>query len=113
MAAADRAHVMPGRDEVDAELVGPPQERAELDLAVAPGARVRGASGRVLAEEIGDHRPLELVAQIADLEREPRDASRLRGVSPRRRPAASVLDTIEVHERQVRAQDLVPPLVQE
>ena len=104
---------MPGRHQVDPEAVRSPEERPELDLAVAPGTWVRGAPGAELADEVSDHRPLELVAEVADLEREPRDAGRLRGVPPRRRPAASVLHALEVHERQVRAQDRVPLLVQE
>src|SRR5439155_21137062 len=68
---ADRADVMPGRHQVDPQFVRPPEERPELDLAVAADTWVRGAPRTELADEVRDHRPLELVAEVADLEREP------------------------------------------
>ena len=45
--AVDDAGVVPGGDGVEAELVGPAQERVELDVAVALDARVRRAAGGV------------------------------------------------------------------
>ena len=52
---ADPTDVVPGGHQVHPELVGPPQERAELDLAVAASARVRGPPGRELLGEVADH----------------------------------------------------------
>ncbi len=104
---ARRPHVVAGRDEVDPELVRPPQERPELDLAVAARTRVRRPTLAELVHEVVDHRPVEIVRQVADLEREPGDPRHLGGVRPGRRAAASVLDPVEVHERHVRAPDVV------
>ena len=47
--------VVPGGHRVEAERDRPVQQRGELDLLVAPQARVRGATGGVLGEEVGDH----------------------------------------------------------
>ena len=58
---ARAAHVVTARDHVDPELVGAPQERAELDLAVAAGARVRRPTRLVLRGEVREHGPLEVV----------------------------------------------------
>ena len=108
-----RPHVVPGRHGVDPELVRPPQEGAELDLAVAARARVRGTTGLVLGHEVADHGPLELVGQVADLEREPRDPGDLRGIVPRGRPAAAVFHPVEVDQPHVRAHDVVALLEQQ
>ena len=112
-ASRTRPHVVTGRDQVDAEVVGPLQERAELDLTVAPRARVRRPPRRVLGDEVRDHRPVEGRRQVHDLEREPGDAGDLGGVGARGRPAAPVLDVVEVDEAHVRADHLVALLLQQ
>jgi hypothetical protein len=61
----------------------------------------------VLGHVVSDHRPLELVREIADLEREPGDPCDLGGVVPRRRAAAPVLHPVQVDQPHVRAHDLV------
>ena len=93
--------VVPRRDEIHPECVGPAQERTELDLAVASRARVRGEPARVLLDEVLDDGGLEVRGQIADLERESGDASDLGRVGARGRSATAVLDTVQVHERHV------------
>ena len=98
---------MTGGHEVHAQLVGPPQERPELDLAVARGARVRGASGRVFLDEPGDHRLGELLGVVGDLEREPGDTGHGFGVGARRRATAPVLHPVQMHEVHVGAEHLV------
>ncbi len=51
----DDRRVVPGRDGVEAEREGLLHEGGELDLLVAAQARVRGAPGGVLGDEVIDH----------------------------------------------------------
>ena len=63
-----RADVMPGGERVETLLVAQVEKPAELDLAVAEGARVGGAAAEILrAEEI--HQQLERVGEVHDFER--------------------------------------------
>ena len=96
--AANPPDVMAGRDRVDAKLLGPAQERPELDQAVAAGARVRRASGFVLGHEIADDLGVEVLGEVADLEGEPPDARDLGGVGPRPRSAAPMLDALQMDQ---------------
>ena len=107
------AHVVPGRHHVDPQLVGAPQERPELDLAVAARARVRRAPCLVLGHEVLDHGRSELVRQVHDLERDPGDPRHLGGVRPGDRPAAPVLHAVQVHEVHVRTHDVVSLLLEQ
>ena len=108
-----RAHVVPGGNELDAQLVRTSQERAELDLPVAARARVRRATGRVLRDEVLDHRFVEGGREVTDLERESADRCDRGSVRPRGRAAAAVLHPVEVDERHVRAHDVEAPLCKE
>jgi len=63
--------VMPGRHRVEAERERPVEDRCELDLLVAPQARVGGAAGGVLRHEVLDHVLVEAIAQVPDVEGNP------------------------------------------
>src|SRR4051812_26305240 len=111
--AMDVPRVVAGRDEIDPELAGAAEERAELDLLVASNAGVRRSARVMLVEEVGQHRPLERLREVDDLERKARDASDVRGVGARLRAAAAVLHTVEMDEVHVRSENLVALLLQE
>ena len=68
--------VVAGGDRVEAEPERPVEDRRELDLLVAPQARVGRAAGGVLVHEVLDHVLVEAVAQVPDVER---DADDVRG----------------------------------
>ncbi len=72
--------VVPGGHRVEAERDRPIQQRGELDLLVAPQARVRGAAGRVLGEEVGNHVLEEVLAEIPDVVRNPEQIADSTGV---------------------------------
>jgi hypothetical protein len=107
-------HVVPRGHEVDPEPVGPAQERPELDVLVAAGARVRRPAGRVLGVEVGEDRLLERPAQVDDLHLEPADPADPPCVRPCGGAAAAVVDAVgSVDELDVRAEDLVALLLEQ
>ena len=67
----------------------------------------------MLGQEIGDHPSVELAREVTDLEREPSDPRHLSSIRARGGPATPVLDPVEMDERHVRTEHLVPLLVQE
>src|SRR5690606_32045821 len=104
----------PGAHRIEAERQRPLQHRLELDLLVAPQARVGGASGRVLGDEVLDDVAVELLGHVPDVER---DADHVGG--PARVPGvldgAAAARTRPVglwvgRQRQVHAGDVVPGL---
>ena len=93
--------VVPRRHAGGAEALGAVEERGELQVAVAVGARHRRAARGVLADEVRDDGVLELALEVQDVVR---DADRLRH-------AARI---VEVVERAAAAESLpVAPLVVE
>ena len=62
--------VVAGRDRVEAEPERPVEHRGELDLLVAPQARVGRAPGGVLVHEVLDHVLVEPVGEVPDVERD-------------------------------------------
>ncbi len=54
----------------EAERDGPVQDRRELDLLVAPDARVGGPAGRVLGYEVPDDVGVEPFGHVPDVERD-------------------------------------------
>ena len=73
-AAAQQAVLQPGvvagAHRVEAERQGPVQDRRELDLLVAPDARVGGPAGRVLGHEVLDDVGVEPFGHVPDVERD-------------------------------------------
>src|SRR5690606_6496308 len=59
----------------------PVEHRGELDLLVAPQARVGRAAGRVLGHEVLDHVALETFGHVPDVERDADDVGRPPGVA--------------------------------
>ena len=78
--SVDQPDVVPGGDGVEAERDRAVQQRGELDLLVAPQARVRGAPGGVLGQEVGDHILDEIIAEIPDVVRDPEQVTDPAGV---------------------------------
>ena len=72
--------VVPGGHRVEAERDRPVQQCGELDLLVAPQARVRGPSGGVLGEEVGNHVLEKVLAEIPDVVRDPEQVADPPGV---------------------------------
>src|SRR3989442_13782568 len=58
---------MAGREPAGAERAGALPEDAELEVAIAARARVRGAAGHVLGNEGADDVPLEVVGEVEDV----------------------------------------------
>ncbi len=73
-----------GGDGVEAERIGAPEERAELDRAIALDTRVGSATGRVLANVGLDHDVVERVGEVEHVVRDVelrRDPSRVLDVA--------------------------------
>ncbi len=70
-AAVRQPRVVPGADRVEAEGHRPVQHRRELDLLVAPQARVGRAPLCVLGHEIGHHVLVEPLRHVPHVERDP------------------------------------------
>jgi len=64
VATNDDACVVAGGDGVEAQSCGTLKQRVELDVLVAPNARIGGAALRIFAQEVGDDQVVELVAQV-------------------------------------------------
>ena len=100
-------------DEVEVEPVGALEESLELDVLVAPDARVRCPAGPVLGVEIREDGPFELRVHIGDLEVEADQLGHGGGVFLRLRPAAPVLHSVQPDQLHVRAEHAVSLLVQQ
>ena len=72
--------VVAGRDGVEAERERLLEQGGELDALVAAHARVRGAAGGVLGDEVVDHVGLEALAEVPDVERDAEQVRRAAGV---------------------------------
>ena len=62
--------VVAGRDRVEAERQRAVEDGGELDLLVAPQARVGRAAGGVLVHEVLDHVLVEALGEVPDVERD-------------------------------------------
>ena len=105
--------VVPGDDRVEAERERPVQQRRELDLLVAAQARVRGAAGRVLGDEVVDHVGAEPLGEVPDVERDAEHVGGPPGVVRRPRRVQQPRDAgaqrrRRLRQRQVHAGDVVP-----
>ena len=67
------ARVVAGADRVEAERHRAVEHRGELDLLVAAQARVRGAAGGVLGDEILHHVAVEALGHVPHVERDADD----------------------------------------
>src|SRR5487761_1177952 len=76
-----QAGVMAGADRVEAERHGPVEHRRELDLLVAPQARVGGTARRVFGDEVGHHVGGEALGHVPHVERDADDIGGAAGVA--------------------------------
>ena len=104
---APRPDVVAGGDGVEPQLVGAIQEGPELDAFVAPDAGVRRSAHPVLVEEVGQHGGGERRGHVHDPELEPADVGHGGRVGFGLRPAAAVVDAVQVDQLHVRTEHLV------
>ena len=78
---ADHLGVVPGRDLIEAEGERPVEEGGELDALVAAHARVRGAAGGVLGDEVIDDVLLEPLGEVPHVEGDAEHARHSVGVA--------------------------------
>ena len=74
--AGAQLRVVPGRHRVEAQGERPVEDGGELDLLVAPQARVGRAPGGVLVHEVLHDVLVEAVGQVPDVERDADDVGR-------------------------------------
>ncbi|BFO15545.1 hypothetical protein SHKM778_19330 [Streptomyces sp. KM77-8] len=79
--AEDHLGVVAGADRVEAEREGLVEEGGELDLLVAAQARVGGAAGLVLGDEVLDDVLAEAVGEVPHVERDADDVGGAAGVA--------------------------------
>ena len=68
--------VMPGGDELCAQIVSGVEEMLELDFAVAQHVRIGRAARRVFGEEVGEHAVPVFAREIAKVDRDAEPAAR-------------------------------------
>src|SRR5699024_835027 len=72
--------VVAGAHGIEAQHRGALQQGGELDPLVAAHARVRGAAGGVLGQEVLDHQVVEVVREVPDVVRDTDPVGRAAGV---------------------------------
>ena len=104
--------VVAGAHGVEAERDRPVEHGGELDPLVAAQARVGGAPGGVLGDEVVDHLLLELLGEVPDVERDPEDVGHPAGVTGVVEGAAAAragpVGLGAAGQREVDADDIVP-----
>jgi len=100
-------------DEVEPAVVRPVQEGPELDVLVAPDARVGRSTRAMLTVEVVQDGAFELGAHVHDLEREPADLRHRSGVGLGLWAAAAVVHAVQMDKLEVRAHDAVALLVEQ
>src|SRR5437867_8171853 len=103
-------------DGVASESPGAPQKVAELDRAVAMGARNGRSPLRVLPDEVVQHRPSKLLLQIQDVERNPelvRDLARIQKIAGRAATAKARGGSLSTIVELERDPDQSPSLLME
>ena len=110
--AVDERRVVAGADRVEAELDRALEQGRELDLLVAAHARVGGAAGAVLGDEVLDDVVAEALREVPHVERDAEAIGRAPGIHRVLDRAASAAAGAQgapgAGEREVHPDDVVP-----